>query len=67
MQMTRVLVGYQVWGGTDPWVPQNNASLPGRLLLLPRKLKRRAGAPHRVLLGQGLHPGRGSPALNDAG
>ena len=40
MQMTSVLVGHRVWGGTDPWVPHNNGSLPGGLLFLPRKLRK---------------------------
>lgn len=40
MQLTSVLVGHRVWRGTDPWVPHNNGSLPGGLLLLPRELRK---------------------------
>lgn len=58
MQMTSVLVGHRVWGGTDPWVPLNNGSLPGGLLLLPRKQKGEQALPAESNSGRGLHAER---------
>lgn len=58
MQLTSVLVGHRVWRGTDLWVPHNSGSLPGGLLLLPRKLRKESRHYPQSCSSGGLHAGR---------